>query len=82
MPAADDSVSAIQRLEADIERCLESLSERLQVISMAIDTHQLLTITGIDRSAECLRDLATYCVGQIAKAVQINRVGLVAPCGI
>jgi hypothetical protein len=69
---ADDLATIVQKLEADIEQCLESLSERLHVTSVAIDTHRLLTVTGIDCSAECLRDLAIYCVGQIAKAVQVN----------
>ena len=69
---ADDLANIVQRLEADIEQCMESLSERLHVTSMAVDTHRLLTITGIDCSAGCLRDLGVYCVGQIAKAVQVN----------
>ena len=72
MPTLDDLASVVQRLETDIEQCLELLGERLQVVSTATGTHQLLTITGVDRSPECLRDLAVYCVGQIAKAVQVN----------
>lgn len=69
----DNDLAAIaQRLEQDIDRCLESLSGRLRVGSADAGTHQLLTIIGIDCSQECLQDLAVYCVGQIAKAVQIN----------
>jgi hypothetical protein len=69
---ADDVASIIQKLEADIERCLGTLSKRLHVTPAAIGTHHLLTISGIDCSTACLQDLAVYCVGQIAKAVQIN----------
>jgi hypothetical protein len=69
----DNDLAAIaRRLEQDIDRCLESLSGRLQVGSADAGTHQLLTIIGIDCSQECLQDLAVYCVGQIAKAVQVN----------
>jgi hypothetical protein len=68
-----DSFGAIvHRLEVDVERCLDALSHRLIVAFADTGTHRLLTITGVDCSAECLRDLAVYCVGQIAKAVQVN----------
>ncbi len=70
--ATGDLASVVQRLETDLEQCMESLSQKVQADSTAIHTHHLLTITGIDGSAECHQDLAVYCVGQIAKAVQIN----------
>ena len=72
MSPIGELASGVQKLEEDIEQCLEALCERLEVTHTAIGTHQLLTITGIDRSLECLRALAIYCVGQIAKAVQVN----------
>lgn len=68
----DELLSIVSTLESDIERCLESLCDRLQVAVEAVGTHVVLTITGLNRSPDCLRDLAVYCVGQITKAVQVN----------
>jgi len=68
----DDLKTIVQQLESDLEQCLESLRERLQATLAPVSTHRLLAVAGVDRSPECLRSLAVYCVGQIAKAVQVN----------
>jgi len=62
----------IRKIEKDIERSLELLRETVEVEPVSVDTHQLVRITGIDQSRECLMALAIYCVGQIAKAIQVN----------
>jgi hypothetical protein len=72
MHTTDNAATIVQRLEDDIAQCLESLNERLVVNCTDVATHRLLTINGIDCSKECLHDLAVYCVGQIAEAVQAN----------
>lgn len=68
----DEPASVVQKLEADVNKCLECLCEKLEVTSTPTNSHRLLTVTGLDRSPGCLRELAVYCVGQIAKAVQVN----------
>lgn len=59
-------------LETDIKDALDRLAERISVEPRQAASHQVLLVKGIDGSPECLRALAIYCVGQIAKAVQVN----------
>lgn len=72
MPTVRNLAPIVQRLEEDIDQCLDGLSQRLQVVCTLHGTHRVLSIAGLDRSSECLRQLAIYCVGRIAQAVQVN----------
>lgn len=68
----DELTTVVNRIESEIAQCLEWLGDMLKVSEVTIGTHRLLTIAGVDRSPECLRALAVYCVGQIVNAVEVN----------